>query len=191
MNENDALQTYHARYNNVTYRAVQTAIVTELHGELIASQPLTLDEALASEPTHTLMNLTIDACLEITGHPLMAGRGKKLIAVMLTNKLSADAVETVAAHLANFDATAAADWKHTALALQRIYALNLAAIKSHTSAIHGAEGNAADHLITAAANLLHLARLTLLNEPSVSYQREKLSAAEWSLATAKQWLEVK
>ena len=107
---------------------------------------------------------------------------------MLTHKLSADAVETVAEHLANFDATAAADWKHTALALQRIDTVNLAAIKSHTSAIHGAEGNAADHLMTAAANLLHLARLTLLNEPSESYQREKLSAAEWSLATAKGWL---
>ncbi|MEO1667223.1 MAG: hypothetical protein AAFU54_21465 [Chloroflexota bacterium] len=168
MNENDALQTYHTRYNNTTYRAVQTAIVTELHGELIAAQPLLLDEALASEPTHMILNLVIDTALELVQHPLMTGRGKKLIAVMLTNKLSANAVETVAAHLANFDTTAAADWKHTALALQRIDALNLAAIKSHTSAIHGAEGNAADHLISAAANLLHLARLTLLNEPSVS-----------------------
>ena len=179
MTENDALQTYHARYNNTTYQAVQAAVTAELN-----------TDDLASEPAHTLMNLTIDACLEIMGHPLMTGRSKKLIAVMLTNKLSANAVETIAAHLANFDATAAADWKHTALALQRIYALNLTAIKSHTSVIHGAEGNAADHLMTAAANLLHLARLTLLNEPSVSYQREKLSAAEGSLATAKDWLKL-
>ena len=172
-----ALKTYHARYNNTTYQAVQTAILTDLN-----------TDDLASEPTHTLLNLVIDACLEITGHPLMTGRGKTLIAVMLTNKLNANTVETIAAHLANFDATAADDWKHTVLVLQRIDTVNLAAIKSHTSAIHGAEGNAADHLMTAAANLLHLARLTLLNEPSASYQREKLSAAEWSLAAAKVWL---
>ena len=179
MTENNALQTHHARYNNTTYQAVQAAILADLN-----------TDDLASEPTHMILNLVIDACLESTGHPLMTGRGKKLIAVMLTNKLSADTVETVAAHLANFDATAAADWKHTTLALQRIDAVNLAAIKSHTSAIHGADGNAADHLITAAANLLHLARLTLLNEPAESYQREKLSAAEWSLATAKGWLKL-
>ena len=42
----------------------------------------------------------------------------------------------------------------------------------------------------AAHTLLHLARLTLLNEPSESYQREKLSAVEWSLATAKGWLKL-
>ena len=179
MNKNDALQTYHARYNNTIYQAVQVAVATELN-----------TDDLTSEPTHMILNLTIDACLEITGHLLMTGRGKKLIAVMLTNKLSADAVETIAVHLANFDATAAADWKHTALAVQRIYALNLAAIKSHTSAIHGADGNAADHLITAAANLLHLARLTLLNEMSNTYKREKLSAAERYLEYAKGWLKL-
>ncbi len=179
MTENDALQAYHAHYNNATYQAVQAAVTAELN-----------TDDLASEPAHTILNLVIDACLEITGHPLMTGRGKKLIAVMLTNKLSADTVETIAAHLANFDATAAADWKHTALALQQIYALNLAAIKSHTSAIHGAEGNAADHLMTAAANLLHLARLTLLNEMSNTYKREKLSAAERYLEYAKGWLKL-
>ena len=188
MTENDALQTYHARYNNTTYRAVQTAIVTELHGELIASQPVLLDEALASEPTHTILNLVIDACLEITGHPLMTGRGKTLIAVMLTHKLSANTVETIAAHLANFDATAADDWRHTTLALLAIRRADVAAIKSHTAAIHGSEGNAADHLIAAADALLTLAHLTLIGERSASYKREKLSAAERLLATAKGWL---
>ena len=172
-----ALQTYHARYNNTTYQAVQTAILTDLD-----------TDDLASEPAHGVLNLMIDVSLAACGYPGMDGRRDRLAAAVLHVGLSADTVQTVAAHLANFDATVAADWKHTVLALQRIDTVNLAAIKSHTSAIHGAEGNAADHLMTAAANLLHLARLTLLNEPSASYQREKLSAAEWSLAAAKVWL---
>ena len=46
--ESQALQTYHARYNNITYRAAQAAIVTDLHGPLVASQPMTLDEALTN-----------------------------------------------------------------------------------------------------------------------------------------------
>ena len=111
-------------------------------------------------------------------------------AAVIHAELSANVVRLMATHLANFDATVADDWKHTALALQRIHAMNLAAIKSHTSAIHGAEGNAADHLMTAAANLLHLARLVLLNEPSVAYQREKLQAAERSMSYAKEWLDL-
>ena len=69
MNENDALQTYHARYNNTTYRAVQTAIVTDLHGKSVAADPQTRDAALATEPTHALMNRFISACAPVRRTP--------------------------------------------------------------------------------------------------------------------------
>lgn len=46
----------------------------------------------------------------------------------------------------------------------------------------------ANNLVSAAHALLTLARLVLLNEPSETYKREKLSAAERSLANAKGWL---
>jgi len=177
--KNDALQTYHARYNNVTYQAVQAAVAADLN-----------TEDLASDPAHAILNLLIDVALAFVGYPGMDERQDRLAAAVLLAGLSADTVRLMATHLANFDATAADDWKHTALALQRIDAVNLAAIKSHTSAIHGAEGNAADHLVSAAHALLHLARLVLLNESSSGYKREKLRAAERALSRATGWLDL-
>jgi hypothetical protein len=52
------------------------------------------------------------------------------------------------------------------------------------------EGNAANTLISAADAMLQLARMTLLNEPSAAYLREKLHAGRRYLDETEQWLEL-
>jgi hypothetical protein len=51
-------------------------------------------------------------------------------------------------------------------------------------------GNAANALVSAADALLQLARLTLVNEPSAAYLREKLRAGRRYLDEAEQWLDL-
>ncbi len=186
--ESQALQTYHARYNNITYQAAQAAIVTDLHGPVVASQPMTLDEALASEPAHALMNLFIDVALEFVGHPLMRGRCDRLAAAVLHAGLSADTVRLMATHLAHFDRAASADFADRTLALMVLRDHDLADLVSQSAGLRGISGVIVNNLVSAAHALLTLARLVLLNEPSETYKREKLLAAERSLAHAKDWL---
>lgn len=175
----DALQTYHTRYNNVTYQAVQAAVAADLD-----------TEDLASEPTHTILNLLIDVALAFVGYPGMDGRQDRLAAVVLQAGLSMETVRLMATHLANFDRAASADFADRTLALLALRDHDLAGLQSQTAGLRGPSGATAYHLVSAAHALLHLTRLVLLNEPSAGYKREKLRVAERALSRAKSRLDL-
>ena len=118
----------------------------------------------------------------------MAGRRDRLAAAILHADLSADTVRLMAAHLAHFDADASTDFAERTLALMALRDHDLADLQSQVAGLRGESGWAASDLVSAAHALLTLARLVLLNEPSETYKREKLSAVERSLANAKGWL---
>ena len=174
-----ALQTYHARYNNTTYQVVQAAMADDLN-----------TDDLASEPTHALLNLLIDTALEFVGHPDMTGHRDRLAAAVIHAELSADVVRLMATHLANFDRAASDDFAHRTLALIAMRDHNLGDLVSQTAGLRGTSGVIANNLVRSADALLHLARLVLLNEPSAVYKREKLQAAERSMSYAKAWLDL-
>jgi hypothetical protein len=112
-----ALQTYHTRYKNTTYRAIQTVLIQHLEVDLLASGQTTLEYLLehSQHPSFIrVMNLVTDAALEIVGHPLMAGRGVTLIHELKTYHLLPTLIEPIADHLTHFDARAADNWAFTA-----------------------------------------------------------------------------
>lgn len=185
----EALQHYHARYNNATFRAVQEALVRDLSTPYQANTPALQDMVLKTEPIHSLLNLLTDVCLEISGHPEKVGRRERLIRALGEAVVSEEVVRLMGSHLENFEdegSVFSADFENATLALLQIGRMNLYSPKAHASLIHSKAGNAANALIAAAESLLQVAKLLLVGEPSKTYLNEKLQDAEQHLSYAKE-----
>lgn len=177
---------YNSHYNNETYKAVQVALVRDLWGA--PADERSLEVALKIEPIHGLLNLLTDVCLELSGHPEMAGRRDRLIRALVDAQVSPEVVRQMGQHMENFELDGSifsADFENTTLALLQIEQINLYPAKTHTSTIHSQAGNAANDLIASAEYLLQVAKLLLMGEPSQVYMNEKMRQAERHLGYAK------
>ena len=183
-----ALAAYHAKYQNESYLRVQVALVQDLWGAFPSDEPQVLSAALATEPSHSILNLLTDTCLEISEHPLMQGRVQRLIRALVDAKVGEEVVRLMGQHMEHFESDASsfsADFENSCLVLLRLQAIELYSAKAHSAAIHSRAGNIANDLLCSAQYLLQLSKLVLMNEDSTAYLNEKLRLAEAHLSYAK------
>ncbi|MFZ4816424.1 MAG: hypothetical protein ACOYL5_17950 [Phototrophicaceae bacterium] len=192
--EQTALDRYNSRYNNQTFQTVQKGIVRDLCGGYQAEEPALLERALGLREINTIMNLIIDLSQAIVGYPHPADtRDRLLRALSDARHITPETALRIGEHFENFkddDNTISDDFKQTMLALIAIQSLDLYPARNKTAMVAGKAGNAANALVAAADALLQLARLTLVNEPSTAYLREKLRAGRRYLDEAEQWLDL-
>lgn len=186
-----ALAAYHAKYSNESYQRVQFALVQDMWGAFQSNEAPALNAALATEPSHSILNLLTDTCLEISGHPMMQGRVHGLIRALVDAKVGEEVVRLIGQHMENFESDAStfsADFENICLVLLRLQSIELYSTKAHSAAIHSRAGNIANDLLCSAQYLLQLAKLVLMNEDSSAYLNEKMRLAETHLGYAKDTL---
>lgn len=183
-----ALAAYHANYQNDSYLRVQVALVQDLWGAFPSGEIQALNAALATEPSHSILNLLTDTCLEISGHPLMQGRVQRLIRALVDAKVGEEVVRLMGQHMEHFESDASsfsADFENSCLVLLRLQSIELYSAKAHSAAIHSRAGNIANDLLCSVQYLLQLSKLVLMNEDSSAYLNEKMWLAETHLSYAK------
>jgi hypothetical protein len=192
--EQIALDRYNLRYNNQSYQAVQKSIVHDLGGIHQAENPILLEQALNRHDINVIMNLIIDLSQVIVGYPHPADTCDRLLrALSAARHITPETALRIGEHFENFeddDSTFSTDFENTMLALIAVQAIDLYPARNKTAMVAGKAGNAANALVAAADALLQLARLTLINEPSAAYLREKLRAGKRYLDEAEQWIEL-
>ena len=173
-----AYDHYHARYDNLSYARVQTAVIRAVFGEKIAQNSVKHWAALAQEPAHTILNTAIDAALEISGVEYCSGALRRLTIQALQHDLSDDTIRAITDHLRLFERpgdTQADDFVATIAAIRHANAAEPSLFEAIRSAseLHSRQGRCAYHLLTAAHALTQTVMI-LLKEGETGYMREKL-----------------
>jgi hypothetical protein len=173
---NDPHEHYNKRYDNTLYHQVQIAVLQDICGD---SANMSEDELLASEPTNTIMNVVINAALEISDVEYYNGAICQLILLALRHNLSDNTINTIADHLRLFEHpydTHTDDFIVTITAIRHANSAEPVlseAIRS-ASEIHSKQGHCAYHLLTAAHALTQTVTI-LLKEGQGGYLDEKLA----------------
>jgi len=169
------LDHYNVHYNNQTYTAFSLALATALG----------LDERVVRLEAHDenhnrIMNLLIDASLELVGSEYHAGAGQRLgEALGALDDHAPTLVRLAAAHLDNF---AAGDcrWKawekiaHMAtLALAESARRALVRTLDHAALLPGWRGTTAYYWLLACTQIIHSAEIVLREDPDADYLVEK------------------
>lgn len=184
-----ALAGYQAKYKNETYRAVQIAVIADLYGEAFAQDVTLREQLLDKAEPNLLMNLLTDSALALFGYPYQQDKRQALVNAVVQYLLSPKTIRLMSQHLENFEEVGSnfsADFENSALALLKIGDSRAELVEgiSISSAIHGAKGRAAHHLLKAAVGFIHAAELLLKAESSQSYLNEKLAQGTSALADA-------
>ena len=183
------LKNYHARYNNATYLAAQTSVLTDLYGEAFSQNSTAREFLLCQDRPNVIMNTLIDVAIEIAEYNT-SNEAQRLINLCQMHNLSPKTIRLMSQHLENFEQDGSyhsADFENTALSLHHIADVRQSVLNavSLSSAIHGKRGRAAHHLLKAVSALLRTAELMLNGESSQSYIDEKLNAGHVALADAR------
>lgn len=185
-----AYQHYHKYYNNETFHAAQVALVRDLAGAYQADEPKLLERALKIEPFVKILNLLTDTCLEISGHPDMAGRRERLMVELAHARVTRETVWKMFQHMQYFEDDDACPFssafKDAMLAIVQIKAVDLTYARALTGEMDTPAGRAAHALIASVEYLLRLTVDLLTGKPLQGYYDAQLRAAEQRIATAKQ-----
>lgn len=166
---------YHACYNNDTYRAFSLVLATALG----------LDERVTraevnDEHHNRIMNLLIDASMELVGAEFYAGAGKRLgNALGALDDHTPAVVKHAVEHLDNF-VTGEQPWvarekiAHMAtLALAESARRALVRTLDHAALLPGWRGTAPYYWLLACAQIIQSAEIVLREDPSANYLVEK------------------
>jgi hypothetical protein len=175
---------YHACYNNNTYRAFSLALATALG----------LDERVTraevnDEHHNRIMNLLIDASMELAGAEFYAGAEKRLgNALGALDEHTPALVQLAVDHLDHF-VTGERPWEarekiaHMAtLALSESARRALVRTLDHAALLPGWRGTAPYYWLLACTLLIQSAEIVLREDPSVSYLVEKFGEGIEKLA---------
>jgi len=178
------LDHYNVHYNNQTYRAFSEALVSALGLDERVTQLETYDER-----HNQVMNLLIDASMELVGAEFYAGAGQRLgNALGALDEHTPMLVKLASDHLDNF-ATGERPWKireqiaHMAtLALAESARRALVRTLDHAALLPGWRGTTPYYWLLACAQIIQSAEIVLREDPSASYLVEKFSKGVEMLA---------
>lgn len=190
MTPEQALAIYHKRFDAALFREIQIALVHDVCGAYQAHQPVLRERALALPELNAIMNLVIDSCLEVVGHPDWTGRLLRLVMALAQETVSEQTIHLISAYIARFEQagnTASADMRNAALASQRlkIAMATVRQVSDPVAHIHSQGGNHAHSLLAAAQFLLEATHALLVGETNTDYLGEKLRRAEQHWAHVK------
>ena len=173
------LDVYNTHYNNQTYTAFSLALATALG----------LDERVVRlemyDKTHNrIMNLLIDASLELLGSAYHAGAGQRLgEALGALDHHTPRLVRLAVEHLDHF-VTDKRPWEeHEQIAHMATLALAEAARRAlvctldHAALLPGWRGTTAYYWLLASTQIIHAAEIVLREDPDADYLTEKFSKA--------------
>lgn len=174
-----ALDHYNAHYNNQTYRAFSTALAAALGLDERVTQLETYDER-----HNQIMNLLIDASMELVGAEFYTGAGQRLgNALGALDEHTPALVKLASAHLDNF-AAGERPWlvreqiAHMAtLALAESARRALVRTLDHAALLPGWRGTAPYYWLLACTQIIHSAEIILRADPSADYLVEKFGKA--------------
>ncbi len=169
------LDHYNARYNNQTYRAFSEALAAALGLDERVTQLETYDER-----HNQIMNLLIDASMELVGAEFYTGAGQRLgSALGALDEHTPTLVKLAVAHLDHF-ATGERPWQvreqiaHMAtLALAESARRALVRTLDHAALLPGWRGTAPYYWLLACTQIIHSAEIVLQGDPSADYLVEK------------------
>ncbi|HML20971.1 MAG TPA: hypothetical protein PKD09_04940 [Aggregatilinea sp.] len=179
------LDHYNAHYNNQTYRALSEALASALGLDERVTQLETYDER-----HNQIMNLLIDASMELVGAEFYAGAGQRLGNALGTlDDHTSTLVKLASDHLDNF-ATGERPWKireqiaHMAtLALAELARRALVRTLDHAALLPGWQGTAPYYWLLACTQIIRSAEIVLQGDPSADYLVEKFGKALEMLGT--------
>jgi len=170
---------YHACYNNQTYRAFSEALASALGLDERVTQLETYDER-----HNQIMNLLIDASMELVGASPYAGAGQRLgNALGALDNHTPMLVKLASAHLDNF-AAGERPWlarekiAHMAtLALAEAARRALVRTLDHAALLPGWQGTAPYYWLLACTQIIRSAEIVLQSDHSADYLVEKFGKA--------------
>lgn len=173
------LDHYHARYNNQTYRAFSEALAAALGLDERVTQWEAYDER-----HNRIMNLLIDASLELLGSAYHAGAGRRLgEALGALDHHTPWLVRLAVEHLDHF-VTDKRPWEvHEQIARMATLALAEAARRAlvgtldHAALLPGWRGTTAYYWLLASTQIIHAAEIVLREDPDADYLTEKFGKA--------------
>ncbi len=176
---------YHACYNNDTYRAFSLALATALG----------LDERVVRLEAHDenhnrIMNLLIDASMELVGAAPYVGAGQRLgNALGALDDHTPALVKLASAHLDNF-AVGERPWqvreqiaRMATLALAEAARRALVRTLDHAALLPGWRGTTPYYWLLACTQIIRSAEIVLQGDPSADYLVEKFGKALEMLGT--------
>ena len=169
------LDVYNTHYNNQTYLAFSVALAAALGLDERVTQLEAYDER-----HNRIMNLLIDASLELLGSEYHAGAGQRLgEALGALDDHTPRLVRLAVEHLNHF-VTGKRPWEvHEQVALMATLALAESARRAlvrtldHAALLPGWRGTTAYYWLLASAQIIHAAEIVLQGDPSADYLVEK------------------
>lgn len=170
------LDTYNAHYNNQTYTAFSTALATALG---LDARVVHLE---AHDDNHNrIMNLLIDAAMELVGSEYHAGAGQRLgDALGALDGHTPWLVRLAVEHLSHFVSDRRPWEVHEQIALMATLALAEAARRAlvraldHAALLPGWRGTTAYYWLLASTQIIHAAEIVLREDPDADYLVEKV-----------------
>ena len=178
-----ASDRYHAYYSDVSYKAIQRAIIADLYGPVDTSDWEQLFEGRLSHTVpNRLMNTITDSASEICQWPGFQGSLPRLAQKLVLQRVSWATIQLIVEYLQRFEApeeTYSADLLVTIRATQFIVKAQPVLQEAAVSAgdIHTSRGRAAHDLLVASEQLTRAAQLLLGGEVDLSYISEKITNA--------------
>lgn len=172
-----ALERYHAAYDNNTYTHIRRHVITDINGT-------TTDYIAHEGDTNVvdIMNALADTCLECCGAEQRQTAHIQLAKLAAWSELSDETLNTIYRYLTTFQQagnTAAEDFLGTASALLHASAgeREVGIATAFANGVHGWRGRMAYELLAASDYLLKAAELLLQHHADQAYIREKLRYA--------------
>jgi hypothetical protein len=170
------LDVYNTHYNNQTYRAFSEALAAALGLDERVTQLEAYDER-----HNRIMNLLIDASLELVGSEYHAGAGQRLgEALGALDAHTPRLVRLAVEHLNHF-VTDKRPWEvHEQIASMATLALAESARRAlvrtldHAALLPGWRGTTAYYWLLASTQIIHAAEIVLREDPDADYLVEKI-----------------
>ncbi len=187
-----ASDRYHAHYSDVSYKAIQRAIIADLYGPGDTHDwEHLLEVRLSQEIPNRLMNTITDAASEICQWPGFQESLPRLAQELVLQRVSWATTQLIVEYLHRFEASQETYSADLHVMLQTIHFIVKAQPVLQESAasagdIHTSRGRAAHELLVAADHLTRAAYLLLSGEGDLSYITEKITHATERVASALQ-----
>lgn len=185
-----ASDRYHACYSDVSYKAIQRAVIVDLYGaEMIPDWEQMFEARLSHVIPNQLMNAITDAASEICHWPGFEGSLTHLAQELALHGTGWATIQLIVDYLQRFEEpqeTYSADLKATIQVTQFILKVHPVLQEAAASAgdIHSSRGRSAHDLLVAAEQVTRAAQLLLNGEDDMSYISGKIIQATDHITSA-------
>jgi hypothetical protein len=185
-----ASDRYHVHYSDVSYKAIQRAVIADLYGpDDTPDWEQQFEARLSHTMPNRLMNTVTDAASEICQWRGFQGSLIRLGQELVLHRVSWATTQLIVDYLHRFEMseeTYSVDLHATVQAMHFILKAQPVLQEAAASAcdIHSSRGRAAHDLLVAAEQLTRAAQLLLSGEGDLSYMSEKIMCATERIALA-------